>query len=135
MLLENTNFWKKTQISLPCSFIDNLMKKIEISVTCKRINVTAFRSGSTVPFLQLICCRYRYTPRGRSLEESMIFYTYNWCRISDLSKEFSESYGESAWLSKILEIDSESLKAAFITRKKMNCQIDFLDVKLIILEF
>ena len=35
-------------------------------------------------------------PRGRSLEESMIFQTYNRFRISDSSKDFLESYGELA---------------------------------------
>ena len=39
-------------------------------------------------------CRIR--ARGRSLEELMIFHTYNRSRISDSSKDFSESYGESA---------------------------------------
>ena len=35
---------------------------------------------------------------------SQIFHTYNRFRISDSSKKFSESYGVSAWFSKILEI-------------------------------
>ena len=35
----------------------------------------------------------------RSLGESMIFHTYNRFRISDSSKDFLESYGESAWFS------------------------------------
>ena len=50
----------------------------------------------------------------------MIFHTYNRFGISDSSKDFSEWYGESAWFSKILEIDSESLKAAFISKIQKN---------------
>ena len=53
----------------------------------------------------------------------MIFHTYNPFRISDSSKDFSESYEESAWFSKILEIDSESLKAAFISKIQKNCKV------------
>ena len=52
----------------------------------------------------------------------MIFHTYNRFRISDLAKDFSESYGELAWFIKILEIDSESLKAAFISTIQKNRQ-------------
>ena len=37
-----------------------------------------------------------FIPRGCSLAESMIFHTYNRFRISDLAKDFSESYGELA---------------------------------------
>ena len=58
VLLENINFEKKHHISPPCSFIDNLMKKIDISVIFKQINVTVSRPGNTVPFLQLVCYRY-----------------------------------------------------------------------------
>ena len=58
--------------------------------------------------------------RGCSLEESMIFHTYNLFKISDSSKDFSESYGELAWFSKILEINSVSLKAAFISKIQKN---------------
>ena len=42
-------------------------------------------------------------PRVRSLEESIIFHTYNRFRINDSSKDFSESYRESAWFGKILD--------------------------------
>ena len=58
VLLENKNFWKKHQISPPCSSIDNLMKNIKISVIFKQINATVSRPGNTVPFLQLACCKY-----------------------------------------------------------------------------
>ena len=58
--------------------------------------------------------------RFRSLEESMIFHTYNRFKISNSSKDFLESYGESAWFSEIVEIDSESLKAAFISKFQKN---------------
>ena len=40
------------------SFIDNLMKNIESSVTFKQINVTVSRSGNTFPYFQLVCCRH-----------------------------------------------------------------------------
>ena len=61
-----------------------------------------------------------FSPRDRSLEESMIIQTYNRFRISDSSKDFLELYGESALFSKILEIDSESLKATFISKIQKN---------------
>ena len=38
---------KKHQIFPPCSFIDNPMKNIEISVTFKRINVLETRAHTT----------------------------------------------------------------------------------------
>ena len=55
----------------------------------------------------------------------MIFHTYNRFRISDSSKDFSESYGESARFIKILEIDSESWNAAFISMIQKNHQESF----------
>ena len=58
VLLENINFWKKHQISSPCSFIDNLMKNIKISGIFKQINVTVSRPGNTVPLSSVCCCRY-----------------------------------------------------------------------------
>ena len=58
--------------------------------------------------------------KDRSLGESMIFHNYNRFRYSDSWKDFTESYGESAGFSEILEIDSESLKAAFICKIQKN---------------
>ena len=82
VLLENTNFWKKHQIFPPCSFM-NLMKNMEISVTFKRINVTVSRSGNTVPFLQLVSCRYsththtRTTSFEAYVKSSRLYKTMN----------------------------------------------------------
>ena len=80
---------------------------------------------SNFNFEHLIKLSLSWHARGRSLEESMIFHNYNRFRISDSSKDFWESHGVSAWFSKILKINSESLKAAVISKIQKNHRESF----------
>ena len=89
----------------------------------------SFDSFFIVRTIELIKLAINRRPRGRSLEESMIFLTYNRFRISDSSKDFSESYEKSACFNKILEIVSESLKTAFISKIQKNHRESFRIVK------